>query len=281
MIALRFGTTRLDIAPERGGGVLGFRCGDVPVFAGARGDTPTDLACVALLPFANRIADGRFRLDGRTVQLPCLPGEAHALHGHGWLRPWQVEAAGPDHATLVFEHAASAWPWAYRARQSFALHAQGYRHGLSLTNVSATAMPAGLGLHPWFPRTPQTRYLGLHAGEWQPDGRNLPARLLMEPAPVDWWGGEPVATRIVDHCQVRRRGELRIEWPERALSLVMAPTANLALTHVYVPAGADFFCVEPVSHMPDAINRAGDTGLAWLPPGATMTAEVDFRVSRA
>lgn len=281
MLRLSHGDIRLDIAPERGGGVLAFHAGDDAVFADARGDRPADLACVALLPFANRIADGRFALDGRVVQLPRLAGEAHALHGQGWLAPWRREAVAADHATLVFDHAAGAWPWTYRALQTFVLGADGYRHGLALTNMSDTPMPAGLGLHPWLPRNAQTRYLGLHGGEWQAGADNLPGRSIEAAAPIDWWHGEPVAARTVDHCQARRSGDLRIEWPDRGLALTLAPSANLAFTHVYVPGNEAFFCVEPVSHMPDAINRTGDTGLIWLKPGATMTAEVDFRVSRA
>ena len=39
--------------------------------------------------------------------------------------------------------------------------------------------------------------------------------------------------------------------------------------HVFRPPAGDFFCLEPVSHMPDAINRP--EGMAMLAPGATQT----------
>ena len=45
----------------------------------------------------------------------------------------------------------------------------------------------------------------------------------------------------------------------------------------YTPENAGFFCVEPVSHMTDAVNRDGpDTGLHWLAPGETLSAHVVF-----
>jgi aldose 1-epimerase len=49
---------------------------------------------------------------------------------------------------------------------------------------------------------------------------------------------------------------------------------------VYVPAGRDFFAVEPVSHMNNAINRPdiADHGLRVLLPDERLTAKVRFQV---
>ncbi|OYU13920.1 MAG: aldose epimerase [Alphaproteobacteria bacterium PA4] len=272
---------RLDLAPARGGGITRFDWRDEPIFAPVRGPTPEDMACIPLVPFANRIAQGRFRVGDTDVQLPLLPGQAHALHGDGWLADWAVVRATADSAVLRFEHDSGAWPWRYRAEQTLDLHDSGYRHSISLTNCADTPMPAGIGLHPWLPRTADTRYLGLHCGEWQMGDDQLPALLDMRDAPRDWWQGATVASRSVDTCHVGRDGPLTIVWPARGLRLVMRPSPSLGMTHVYVPMGAAFFCVEPVSHSPDAINRRGDNGLVWLAPGATLAGSIDFTVTRA
>ena len=52
---------------------------------------------------------------------------------------------------------------------------------------------------------------------------------------------------------------------------------------VYSPPARDYFCVEPVSHMTDAINRMDDggTGLRVLAPGETLRGEVNFRLATA
>jgi aldose 1-epimerase len=53
--------------------------------------------------YANRIANGRFVLDGRTVQLDCNEGRQH-LHGGSAgldLEHWQIEEQSERHATLV------------------------------------------------------------------------------------------------------------------------------------------------------------------------------------
>jgi aldose 1-epimerase len=53
---------------------------------------------------------------------------------------------------------------------------------------------------------------------------------------------------------------------------------------VYTPPGQDFFCVEPVSHMTNAINRLASMrghGLRSLAPGETLQGEVAFRLAIA
>lgn len=278
-LLLRSGDVAIAIAPERGGGLLGFHWRGQPVFADVRGDAPTDMACVPLLPFANRIANGRFVLAGRQNMLPRLPGEAHALHGEGWLSAWGVADAGPTHATLDFDHPAHHWPWHYRAVQHLRLTDDGYHHTLHLTNLDNTPMPAGLGLHPWLPSAATTVYHGLHTGRWQMGEDQLPREAVIAAVPQDWWHGTAVASQIVDTCFIGRVGDLAIAWPERGMALTMTPSPVLCFTHVYVPGSTDFFCVEPVSHSPDAIHRPGEPGLVWLQPGETLSADVTFRVS--
>lgn len=260
--------------------MLHFHVGAEPVFADVRGPAPADLACIPLLPFANRIANARFVVDGRQIALEPAPDEPHALHGTGWLRAWDVAASGPDWAELRLANAAGdgGWPWPWLGHQGFQLTECGYRHSISLTNRGDSPMPAGIGLHPWLPRTPATRYLGLHSAEWQPGPCMLPRDCVSADGAIDWWDSTSVASRRVDCCQAGREGALRIEWPERGLRLEMLPDAVFGFTQVYVP-DADFFCVEPVSHLPDAVNRGGDAGLRWLAPGETLLGSVEFRVS--
>ena len=280
MISLRRGAVALDIAPERGGGVLRFHVDGQALFADVRGPAPADLACIPLLPFANRIADARFVADSREILLEPAHDEPHALHGTGWLRPWNVLRGDADWVQLWVDSAAGdgGWPWPWHGHQRFQLTDFGYRHVISVVNFGDTPMPAGIGLHPWLPRTPETRYLGLHQTEWQPGLDKLPRDCIRANRPIDWWHDAPVASRHVDCCYAERDGSLQIDWPERGLRLEIVPDAVFSFTQVYVP-DADLFCVEPVSHLPDAVNRGGDTGLHWLAPMLSLTAAVDFRVS--
>ncbi len=237
-----------------------------------------DTASFALVPFSNRIAHGRFAAGGRDVALPPnFPGtdHPHPLHGFGWLADWTICDTSDRQALLAFSHEAGAWPWAFDAEQHIALDEDGLEMSLALTNRSSAPMPYGLGFHPYFPRDEDTVYSGLHRGEWLTDSEGLPVRLDRRDAACDWWGGAPVGSRIVDTVYEEREGPLWVIWPSRGIALRIDASANLAHTVVYTPAGADFFCAEPVSHRTDAFNRReGDPPVEMLEPGATARATI-------
>lgn len=285
MLELAAADYRLAIDPARGGSILRFDWRGEPLMRPACGPSILDVACFPLVPFSNRIADGRFAADGVDVRLkPNFPGSSHPhpLHGFGWLSDWAVRESAASSIMLEHSYEAAEWPWSYRARQCFILDETGLKVMLSLNNLSDAAMPAGLGLHPYFPRNAQTVYRGLHRGEWQNDAGCLPVRLDEHAEAVDWWHGTPVATRAVDTAYAHREGALTVSWPDRALELSIEPSANLAHTVVYSPPGADYFCAEPVSHATDAVNsRRDDNGLCWLDRGAALEAQVTFTAGQA
>ncbi len=289
IIVLRSGRLSVTVAPARGGGITGFSAGVEPVFASRPADaSPLGLACFPLLPFSNRIANGRFHTDDRAVMLARNhPGDSshpHSLHGLAWQLPWTVVAATQTSCHLRIDVAAGDWPWAWRGEQWLTLDPQGLTHGIRLTNRDRRLMPAGIGLHPWLPRTACTMFRSLHSGEWQTGKDGLPISLATCPQPLDWWHGKPVATRPVDTVYTGRSGSITIDWPDRRLTLVMTPSETLGFTVVYVPAGADHFCVEPVSHMTDAVNRgepAAFTGLRWLATNEALGGTVRYDISGA
>ena len=250
---------RLTVAPERGGSILRFDWRGLPIMRPVCGPEITDVGCFPLVPFSNRIANGRFRLDGRDVRLsPNFRGShPHPLHGFGWQSAWQVIRQTGNAISMEHTYSGGAWPWQYRAEQTFTLGADGLTMDLSIRNESPDPMPAGLGFHPYFRRDACTRYLGLHRGEWQNDGDCLPRQLDLNGEPLDWWHGRPVGTRSVDTVYTERVGPLEIFWPDRDLSLTVACSDELAHTVVLSQPGQDFFCVEPVTNMTDAFNRGG------------------------
>src|SRR5437867_6886737 len=120
-------------------------------------DDRYETAAFPLVPYSNRIRDGRFLFRGRAVALPLNPPpERHSIHGHGWQAAWRALETSASAALLEYRHPADAWPWAYRATQRFTLTPAGLGVELTLANESDSPMPAGLGWHPYFPRTPRT-----------------------------------------------------------------------------------------------------------------------------
>src|SRR5262249_43965622 len=149
----------------------------------SRGD-PGTLSSFPLVPWSNRIRAGRFTFDGRPVALtPNLRG--HAIHGLGYRTVWTVTDRAPAEAVLEHRHAAGEWPWAYRATQRIALTPTGLDVEMVVTNESETTMPAGLGWHPYFPRTAATALHARVTGLWLTDAEILPTVRVAPPPDQD------------------------------------------------------------------------------------------------
>lgn len=270
---------RLVVAPERGGSILRFDWHEEPLLRPACGSAITDVACFPLVPFSNRIANGRFTIGTREIRLsPNFPGSLpHPLHGFGWQSPWQVLWQTGRELAIEHTHHAGEWPWDYTAQQTFTVDDEGLTVELSVRNASDDPMPAGLGFHPYFPCTAHTRYRGLHRGEWRNNADCLPLALDLRDRPLDWWDGKPVCTRSVDTVYTSRTGSLEIVWPDRNLFCMMECADELAHTVVLSAAGQDFFCVEPVTNLTDAFNRPG---LQLLDKGGCLRVSIRIAASR-
>ncbi len=291
IVTLRSGKARLAVAPFLGGSLLGYwweidgARHDWLVAsreAGIAGYPELRLASFPLVPYSNRIRDGRFTFRGRTVAEPIAPGHAHALHGHGWRLPWRVTARGEDGLTMEYEHRAdpAGWPWAYRAWQRLALTPQALSLAMGIENRAAEAMPAGLGHHPYFPRTKQSVVRAAIAGIWWPEAGQLPVERVVPPAAADPRQGVLVDSVSLDHGYAGWDSSARIAWPERRAALTMTADPALSTLVIFSPPSGAFFCVEPVSHCIDAFNLAAggmsDTGMRVLAPGESWEASVRF-----
>lgn len=283
----------LTLCPEVGGGIVRAEGWGQELLRPARemavaARDPLRLAAYVLVPFSNRVRDARFTFDGHTYQLARnFPPEPHAIHGNGWQRAWQVARTDGREAVLALDHdpmLSGAWPFAYAAEQAYRLTAEGFAVELRLTNKDARRMPAGLGLHPFFPLTPATRLTARLGGVWQSNERKLPAQHVGVPPAWDFAAGQPVAPLSLDNCFTGWDQRAMIEWPDRHLRLSLEASRNMRSLVVFVPQAHDYFCVEPVSNVNDAFNLAAegvaDTGVVVLAPGETMTAEINFRFER-
>lgn len=286
MITLRYAAFELELAPACGGSVAAFRMDGRDVLRpapGVRGSAeadPLEMAAFPLLPFPGRIAFGRFTFDGELIRLPAnFPLEPHAIHGDGWKSRWLVQEGSTRHVTLRYEHREDDWPWSYRAEQRFELDTDGLSLQLSLANRSARAMPAALGWHPYFPRT-GARLIGRLGRRWAFD----PAALMPAPddssPPVDWREAQPAeALRLDDVFEV---GSPDIQVLGAAHRATLEADALFGFRVIYAPPGESFFCVEPITQVPNALNSAlprALTGLRVLEPGATLSGLIRLLVA--
>ncbi|MDP6690204.1 MAG: aldose 1-epimerase [Alphaproteobacteria bacterium] len=244
----------------------------------AAGETsPQQFGCFPLVPYSNRIRDGRFNFAGQTIQLPLNFGaHPHSIHGHGWQHAWKAVRQTAGEARLQYRHEAGAWPFPYLAEQTYRLDDAGLSIDLRLVNLAERPMPAGLGLHPYFPATPESRIEAKVDGVWLTDDEVMPT--AWSPLPADWDlpKGCTITGLGCDNLFTGWDGMARISWPERNLGLSMQASANLGYLVVYAPTGEDFFCAEPVSHLTDAFNSVEDAGVVVLQAGEDICASVAF-----
>ena len=142
----------------------------------------------------------------------------------------------------------------------------------SSPNTDESEQPVGLGWHPYFVRRQRSRLHIELATRWENDATKLPTRPVPQPG-ID----SDVSHLDYDHCFSGWCGPARIRDERFSLQL----TSSLPHLVVFVPPDRDFFCVEPVSHVNNAIHMADPLaqGLVALAPSATLEAAMQLDIA--
>jgi aldose 1-epimerase len=130
-----------------------------------------------------------------------------------------------------------------------ALTATEARFGLAVENSSAHPLPHGIGLHPWFPRTPRTT-LKFRARSELLLGPDMRATSVTDIRPThDFSTGRllPVDEDLVISA-VDWDGTAEIRLPEQGLTIQLTASDTLRHPVIWAPRGSDFLCFEPQSH---------------------------------
>jgi aldose 1-epimerase len=302
LVLLTAGELRVVLAPAAGGSIASFtrQWQEGPrrrelhwlrpaTASGLVARDPLAMASFPLVPFCNRIRDGRASFEGREIQMPPNhPGEdaPHPLHGIGWLCPWQVRSASASQAELALVvEASAAWPWRFSCTQKFSLDGSALAVEMTITNEDSGAMPAGIGHHPYFPHHPGTVLTSPAEAMWIGDAEVMPVRLESNTVVDRLRSGVRLSELDLDNNFVGWKRSTRVDWPADlhgpARALTMRADAPLDYFVLYCPTGYDYFCAEPVSQCTDWLNLMpqygpGPLGGARVAPGETLT--VRFRL---
>jgi len=144
---LRHGAQRAA-AVEVGGGLREYD--DVLLGYGAD-EQCTSARGQVLIPWPNRVVEGRYDWEGETLQLPLTEVERRtAIHGLVRWASWRaVERA---ESRVVLEHVLHpqpGYPFALRLQVEYALDGDGLRVRTRAENVGTRACPFGAGHHPY------------------------------------------------------------------------------------------------------------------------------------
>lgn len=137
---------------EVGAGLRTYAVAGEAVLDGYAEDAICDAARGALLlPWPNRIADGRYDFDGRHHQTALTePARHNAIHGLTRWRNWTVREQAPGRTTLSLRlHPEEGYPFALDLEIEYRLGNDGLTVRTTGTNVGANRLPYGVGHHPY------------------------------------------------------------------------------------------------------------------------------------
>ena len=192
---------------EVGGGVRAYGVGGVDVLQPYAVDVMCDGAHGApLIPWPNRLGDGRYRFDGNDYQVALTePEKQNAIHGFLRWRPWSCQENREDRlvmTTTLFP--LEGYPFTLDVQVSYRLDETGLSVTTTATNVGEQPAPYACGQHPY-----------LSPGVGSVDGCTLQfqadTRILTDPQRQLPTGREAVAGTAYDFREGKRIGPLVID----------------------------------------------------------------------
>src|SRR5688572_20132718 len=113
LVALTAGRLELVLAPEVGGSIASFDWLEngpkISILRRSEGEPANVLeaASFPLVPFSNRIRNGRFSFRHHNVTLAAnMTEDPSPLHGQGWLAPWKMLRSNSCSTELEYVHEA-------------------------------------------------------------------------------------------------------------------------------------------------------------------------------
>ena len=240
-----------------------------------------------LIPWPNRLGDGRFSWDGEEHRLPLTePSTGNAIHGLlGW-RSWACAVHERSRVTMQTRLLPSpGYPFALQVEVDYTLSERGLTVTTTATNLGSTACPFGSGHHPYLSaggdRLSDCVVELRAATRIVTDERRLPAGIeAVAGTPFDLSTPEPFGDRRIDHAF----GDLERDDTGRATLRMTRPDGHIArlwmdrsYRYVQLYTGDTLrpdrrrrgLAVEPMTCPPDAFRSGVD--VVRLTPGESLS----------
>jgi len=286
---LENGLLSLGLAPQHGGAIAWLKWNGIDLLRPLSAINNNSIPVVRLssgyplIPYSNRIADGSFTWNGQAFALAKNFGDhPHSIHGFGWQRAWKLKEIDIDSVVMQFIHFADDdWPWDCKATQSIKITDKSVLLTLTLTNLANTAMPAGLGWHPYFMRSQNMQVQFSAQNLWSMNEQSLPDQMITIPDFADFSHLKAIGNPNLDHCYSGWDGKVMIEYPEHKLAVTLT-THDCDYLVFFTPIDKDFVAIEPVTHLNNAINFDNPElmGIKNLNPKEQMTLSIEMVIQK-
>lgn len=171
-------------------------------------DFPEDLSPIGgaglpLLPWPNRIEDGRYTFDGEERRLALSePQTGNAIHGFSRSFPWRVLSHDDTSIRLGLRlFPQLGYPHILDLSIRYALGASGLEVEVAAENIGTTDAPYGFGAHPYLTLgTLDDALLELPASQWLAvDDRKIPTdRQDVKKTEYDFRTARPIGRTVLD-----------------------------------------------------------------------------------
>jgi len=285
---------RFIVDPEKGASIMAFFVNKENSWLSLMPDSRTEstdlnAACFIMIPYSNRIENGKFNFEGRDYQLRNR--ENHSIHGDTRNRAWRTEEADSSRVCFFFEskeHKDINWPWSFDARVEYFLNQNTFTSQIALKNRSNSVMPAGCGWHPYYNRTllfdEEPVYLKMNTHGVYPDANDnrIPSGPPQIPSIEQDFSKEKLLdiSLFLDSCYHSYDGNGYIFWPKSGIKVTYKCSS---CTHLIVfNPSKPFFAVEPVTNANNGVNlfpkKEFDSGIVPLAPNESLTVSFSLKM---
>ncbi|HJU03945.1 MAG TPA: hypothetical protein VJ692_02255 [Nitrospiraceae bacterium] len=252
-----------------------------------------------LIPFPGRVAYGRYKFEGRTLQLQCNDKEGpNAIHGFLRSVLWSVQETAISRVSFATTidrdlYESRGYPFSLDVRLSYGLDASGLSCAFTIRNVGPDHAPVGAGFHPYFTvgtividdaevKIPATHYLEL-ASTLAPTGRVL----AVAESAYDSREYRRIGGTQLNHCYVGLERDtsglvaVSLRNPKTGRTITVEMDGAFTAVVVYTgdaikQAPRRALAIEPMTCATDAFNHP-EWGLQRLSPGEEFTGRYTIR----
>jgi len=250
-----------------------------------------------MVPWTNRIKEGRFGFEGADYQLESNHPDGSAIHGVGRDHVWAIADRSPYTGRFVFDSRlvdGVNFPFAFGAEFRVEIGDGTVEVDLDLTNLGDGPMPGGVGHHPYFLRSlwderDDLRIKAGVAGRY-PCENQIPVGAMVDDEMCQGMrAGWAVGNPGLDDVFGGFNGKAFVEWDKSGVHCEMECSVAFGHLVVYTPKNAQgaaplpWVCVEPLTMVNDGFNRRAkhtDTGVQVLEAGEMLRSSMSLRFER-
>jgi len=238
-----------------------------------------------MIPFCFRIQGGEFTYWGITRRMKKnKAGESNPIYGDGWENAWKIEEKSSDKVVLKLAHDKKdgGYPFSYTAVVVYQLIDHALDISLKIKNESVLPMPCGMGIRPFFKKTPEVIVKFKAQDVWSNGKDSILGRPYAVPGHWDFSEGKPLEKKVFETCFGGFDGQAEIVYPEEGIKVAMQCDEQFRHIALETPGRKNYFCLSPATNTDDAFNLAFSgvvgTGIKSIGPFEEATSHITMTV---